>query len=231
MQEKSLIEHLNDIKVILIRLILIFLVLFCLFFYYSNIIFDFILVKLGGADKLKLIFKDVAGGLSAKVFLSFAISIIILLPYVAVEVFYFSKPAFNIKLSYLLIFIASNLLYFLSQILTFLFILPIFLEILTSFGFFGVDFYIDANLYISFILKILLVFAILFQSPIVLMMLIKLNILQIEFLKSKRRVIFVLSFVVGAILTPPDVISQITVALIIYILFELTLVIASFIKK
>lgn len=80
--------------------------------------------------------------------------------------------------------------------------------------------------YLSFNTKILFGFGLAFELPIILLILIKFNILSAESLAKKRKYLILVIFVIAAILTPPDVISQISLALPMIVLFEISLLIA-----
>lgn len=83
----------------------------------------------------------------------------------------------------------------------------------------------------GFAITVLLAFGIVFQTPIAVFLLVAFELIPIETLKKYRRLAFVLSFVIGAILTPPDPITQVMLALPTYGLFELGILFASFMLK
>lgn len=204
-----------------IRLAIAFLFAATFSFYFNSDIFNSLLKYTEKPENIRLIFTKIDGGFSSQMSLSLSIAIIFLIPYFAFEILLFLKPAFSeIKSKHIIIFIIMTLLYFVGQFIALTILMPILLKFLVSFGFVGLEFYVDAAFYISFILKTLLIAGFLFQTPILLSMLINLNIIKRETLKAKRKIVFILSFVVGAVLTPPDIVSQIIVALIFYIFFE-----------
>ena len=82
----------------------------------------------------------------------------------------------------------------------------------------------------AFITKIIVAFAIVFEFPIILLLLSFFGVVKREFLIKKRKIVFVLSFVCGAILTPPDIFSQVVSASLIYLFFELVILILKFLK-
>ena len=229
MKEQTMQEHLQDIRKILLRCLGILAIVFILSFIYVEKLFE-VIAKFHSNEGLKLIFTTVEGGFFSKFIISFNFSLIVLLPIFALELMLYLKPAFrsSIKLS---IFLFGILLYFASLFSTFKIIIPLFLKFLLSIGFFGVDFYVDVTVFTGFIAKIMLAFAFIFQTPIILILLVKAGVLRLETLQKNRKFIFVLCFVLGAILTPPDVLSQIIAAFLIYTFFEIAIFICKKIKN
>jgi len=85
--------------------------------------------------------------------------------------------------------------------------------------------------YISFVSHLMLVFGIAFQTPIAIFFLNMTGLVSIEALRRSRKYVFVGVFVVGAMATPPDVISQVTLALPLYLLFELGILLSYFSRR
>jgi sec-independent protein translocase protein TatC len=77
--------------------------------------------------------------------------------------------------------------------------------------------------YLSLSLQIILAFGISFQSPVILMIFEKIGIISVETLRSKRRIAIVIIFIIAAIITPPDVLSQIILATLMILLYELAI--------
>ena len=91
----------------------------------------------------------------------------------------------------------------------------------------NVDLMIDISLYLEMILALFFAFGIAFQIPIMLIIIIKFNLLTVDKIKSNRAYVYVGSFIFAAIFTPPDVISQILLAIPVIFLFEIGLIISS----
>lgn len=89
----------------------------------------------------------------------------------------------------------------------------------------------DITNYLSISLTLFIAFGIVFETPIATIILVLLDIISIETLKAKRPYIILAAFVIGMVLTPPDILSQTLLALPLLILFELGLLIAARLKK
>ena len=104
-----------------------------------------------------------------------------------------------------------------------------------AFGFFagytppGVQMMTDIDKYLSFVLTMFIAFGLTFEMPVVVIVLVRLRIVSIEKLKAARAYVIVGAFVIGAIFTPPDVISQLMLAIPLWLLYELGIVLARFI--
>ena len=84
----------------------------------------------------------------------------------------------------------------------------------------------DITNYLDFVLKMLIAFGLSFEVPIAIILLTRMGVVNIETLSEKRPYVIVGSFVVGMLITPPDIISQVLLAVPVWLLFELGLVVA-----
>ena len=95
----------------------------------------------------------------------------------------------------------------------------------------GVSAYISIQNYLSFLLMVLIIFGIVFELPMVSIVLNRLGLLKVSWMKAGRRVVIVVIFIVAALITPPDIVSQITVALPVILLYELSIFLCSICEK
>jgi sec-independent protein translocase protein TatC len=87
----------------------------------------------------------------------------------------------------------------------------------------------DIDKYLSFVLTMFIAFGVTFETPVVVVVLVRMGVVTVEKLRSFRPYVIVGAFVVGAIFTPPDVISQSLLAVPLWLLYELGLVLARFV--
>lgn len=90
---------------------------------------------------------------------------------------------------------------------------------------------ISVQNYISFLLTIFIIFGVVFELPVISVVLNALKLLKVEWMKKGRRFVIVISFVVAALITPPDVISQIMVGIPIIILYQLSIILCLIMEK
>ena len=88
----------------------------------------------------------------------------------------------------------------------------------------------DIDKYLSFVLAMFLAFGLTFEVPVVVIVLVRLRVVSLEKLKSIRSYVIVGAFVIGAVFTPPDVLSQLMLAVPLWVLYELGLFLARFVS-
>lgn len=165
---------------------------------------------------------------------SFILGLIIAFPYILWELWRFIKPGLHkdeIRRSRGFIFIAS-LLFFLGVLFSFYVIAPISVHFLYNYKITDMiqnNFTMDSH--ISLVTNILLGVAIMFELPVVIYFLSKIGLVSPQFLKKYRKHALVLVLVVSAIITPPDVASQIIVAVPIMFLYEISITVSKIVIK
>src|SRR4029077_2633334 len=103
-----------------------------------------------------------------------------------------------------------------------------------AFGFFanytppGVQMMTDIDKYLSFVLTMFIAFGITFEVPVIVIVLVRLRVVSLDKLRSIRSYVIVGAFIVGAIFTPPDVVSQLLLAVPLWLLYELGMLLARF---
>jgi sec-independent protein translocase protein TatC len=90
---------------------------------------------------------------------------------------------------------------------------------------------ISVQNYISFLLTIFMIFGVVFELPVVSVLLTQLGLLKVEWMKKGRRVVIVVIFFLAAVITPPDIVSQIMVGIPMIGLYELSIIICTFLNK
>jgi sec-independent protein translocase protein TatC len=217
MKEKTFIEHLEELRRRIISYLIVLLLTSVLAFSFSEEFLRYVLKLVG-----KTIFLSPAEGffvhLKTALFLGFLIS----LPMLFYEVWAFVSSALKEKeIFFLKIFCFSSLILFLCGILfAYFVILPLAINFLLSYQSPVMLAMLSVNQYLSFLYALLISFGFIFELPLLIVFLTQLNIIGPGFLKQKRKFAFLLIFIVAAILTPPDVITQILMALPLLILYE-----------
>ncbi len=90
---------------------------------------------------------------------------------------------------------------------------------------------ISVQNYITFLLTIFMIFGIVFELPVISVLLTQMRLLKVEWMKKGRRVIIIVIFVVAALITPPDIVSQVMVAIPMVGLYEISIIICSILMK
>ena len=166
--------------------------------------------------------------------LSILSGVILAFPYIIYQIWGFLAELFNKQQRKTIIkYILSSVFLFYGAIsFAYFIVLPMALDFLINFGNLPLIPSITLSNYVDFAAYLLIAFGLVFQFPIVLLVLIRLNIVSLDSLKKKRRYILVIIFIIAAITTPqPDAISQLLLAIPMIILFEITLLIAGLKEK
>ena len=224
-------EHIDELRrCLLYSVLVIFIFSVCASFFSENIksfLIDPIRPSLDVFKNISLVYSDPFSPFFLYVSISFFTGLFCSLPIVMFFVLKFITPAINkIKISvFIIVLIVSSLLFLTGLLFTYKALIPISFSFLISFG--GNEQMIFSIT--SIIHKILLIcfcIGVLFQMPIVAFFLSRLGLLSAKFLSKNRRYAILISFVVSAMITPPDFISQIILGIPIIILYEICIIIA-----
>ncbi len=150
------------------------------------------------------------------------------LPVTLFQVWQFCAPGLlSREKRYTVVFVVTSMLLFTTGALfCYFLILPYGLSFLLSFATETIQPQISIGFYISFIFKLILVFGIVFEVPLVTLLLVQAGVVTPQFLTSNRSYVYVGAFVIAATLTPPDVITQVLMAGPLLVLFEISIAIS-----
>jgi len=226
-QEQPFISHLLELRDRLLRVVLVVVIIFAGMFAFRNHLYHFLatplLAKLPkGAT---LIATQPTGPFFAPVKLALATSIFAAMPFILYQAWGFIAPGLyrHEKTMVMPLLISSIVLFYLGVAFAYYAIFPV------AFGFFasvtpvGVTFSPDINHYLDLVLKMFFAFGLAFEVPIAIILLVWMDIVTPDSLSAKRPYIVVFAFILGMVLTPPDVVSQILLAMPLWLLFELGL--------
>jgi sec-independent protein translocase protein TatC len=231
--EDSFLSHLLELRDRLIRALLAIGIIFICLFPWSKELYTLLAQPL--LDTLpkggQMIATDVVGVFLVPMKVTMMVAFLGALPYVLFQVWAFVAPglyAHEKRLAIPLV-AASALLFFIGMSFAYFLVFP------TVFGFMagvapeGVAWMTDIDKYLSFVLSTFVAFGVTFEVPVVVIVLVRMGVVDIPKLKEWRPYVIVGAFVIGAIFTPPDVVSQIMLALPLWLLYELGIVLARFV--
>lgn len=234
-QEMPLVDHLIELRTRLIRIILALAITFLLLLPFSSDLYTLFArpVLMNLLPGQSMLAKDAIDIFLTPIKVSLFIAALLTMPWTLYQIWAFIAPAMykHEKRLMLPILISSTALFYLGVLFAYLVILPILFHFLGNIQLDGVAFMPDITNYLSISLTLFIAFGIVFETPIATIILVLLDIISIETLKAKRPYIILAAFVIGMILTPPDILSQTLLALPLLILFELGLLIAARLKK
>ena len=181
----------------------------------------------------QMIATDVVGVFLVPIKVAALAAFVIALPVVLYQVWAFVAPGLYIheKRLMLPLVVASFLLFLVGMAFAYFLVFPVVFQFMSSIAPEGVAWMTDIEKYFGFALTTFMAFGLTFEVPVVVIVLVRAGIVQIETLKTARPYVIVGAFVVGAIFTPPDVISQCLLAIPLWLLYELGIVLARFMGK
>lgn len=234
-QEESFVSHLVELRDRMIKALLVVLVLFVVCFYFSGEIMRFLSQPLYEAlpPGTKPIFTDQAGAFMTLTKVSFLTALLLSLPWVLYQAWAFVAPGlYEHEKRFALPLIISSVFFLVVGIaFAYLFVLPAAYKFFISFSAqTGADTLQDLQKYWDFTLAIFFGFGLTFEVPVVEMLLVKLGMVTTQQLRDARRYVIVGAFIVAAVLTPPDVLSQFMLAVPLCLLYELGIFMAGFIS-
>lgn len=231
---QTFISHLVEIRQRLLIIVAAVFVVFLILFSFAGDLYSFVAQPLLRylPEGSSMIATQVASPFLTPFKLSMVLAIFITIPLILYQIWAFVAPGLYEHEKSLVspLLIASTLLFYLGAAFAYYVIFPVIFEFFMSISLDGVTQMTDITDYLDFVLKMFLAFGIAFEVPVVIILLVRMGIMSVQALSEKRPFVIVGSFVFGMLITPPDVLSQILLALPMWVLFELGLIIARGIK-
>lgn len=160
------------------------------------------------------------------------VAIVVSLPYTLYQVWAFVAPGLYAHERRFIgpLVVVSTLLFLTGMAFAYFFVFPVLFGFITTSAPIGVSVMTDIGSYLDFVTTMFVSFGLAFEVPIAVIILVKFNLVKVEALKEARPYVIVGAFIVGAILTPPDVISQVMLAVPLCVLYEAGLLASKFVQ-
>ena len=230
----TLIEHLVELRTRIIRASLAVLVVFVVLFPWARDWYALLAEPMIAAlpQGGQMIATDVVGVFLVPVKVTLMLAFLIALPVVLWQAWAFIAPGLyqHEKSLAVPLMVASLALFAAGMGFAYFVVFPSVFTFMAAIAPDGVAWMTDIDKYLSFVLTTFLAFGITFEVPVVVIVLVRMGIVSLERLRTWRPYVIVGAFVIGAIFTPPDIMSQVLLAVPLWLLYELGLVLAQFIK-
>ena len=226
-------SHLIELRMRLMRSIIAVVIVLLVLFPFAKDIYALLaqpLLRVLPAGST-MIATDVTGTFLVPLKVTLMSAFLIALPFVLWQAWAFVAPGLyqHEKRLVVPVLVSSCLFFALGMAFAYFFVFPV------AFGFFagytpvGVQMMTDIDKYLSFVMTMFIAFGLTFETPVVVAVLVRMRVVSLEKLRSIRPYVIVGAFVIGAIFTPPDVISQCLLAIPLWLLYELGLQLARFV--
>ena len=238
------ISHLTELRQRLIHSLVFLSVLFVICYFFSEYIYGFLVdpyaqaVKNDGLER-RLIFTALQETFLTYLKVSFFAAFFVTSPFILIQIWKFIAPGLyeHEKSAIMPYLIITPILFLLGGMLVYYLVMPLAIKFFLSFESSGVSTNLPIQLeakvneYLSLVMKLIFAFGLSFQLPVVLSLLARIGFVDSKYLKDRRKYFIVIIFAAAAILTPPDPITQIGLAIPLLILYELSIYSVKIIEK
>ncbi|MFG6159089.1 twin-arginine translocase subunit TatC [Halomonas sp. 1390] len=233
--QAPLIEHLIELRSRLMRAVIAILVIFLGLYAFANDIYLFVAQPLMALlpEGSQMIATEVASPFLAPFKLTLVVAVFAAVPYVLHQAWAFVAPGLydNEKALALPILASSIALFYGGAAFAYYVVFPLLFQFFTQTGPENVAVMTDINQYLNFVLKLFFAFGVAFEIPIATFLLILSGATTVESLSKKRPYVVLGCFVIGMLLTPPDVVSQSLLAVPMYLLYEVGLLFGRLVRR
>ena len=243
-KEGGFISHLTELRERLIHSLVFLFSFFVICYFFAENIYGFLVDPYAEAVKndnieRRLIFTALQETFLTYLKVAFFASLFVTSPFILIQIWKFIAPGLyeHEKSAIMPYLIITPILFFLGGALVYYLIMPLAIKFFLSFESSGlitslpIQLEAKVNEYLSLVMKLIFAFGLSFQLPVVLSLLARVGAVDSEFLKTRRKYVIVIIFAAAALLTPPDPITQIGLAIPLLILYELSIFSVSIIEK
>lgn len=233
--EQPFLDHLIELRSRILRSMLVVGILFIPIYYFANPLYEWIAAPLTAVlpQGSSMIATQVASPFITPFKLAVFAAIFLGVPFLLHQVWAFVSPGLyrHEKKFAVPLLLSSILLFYAGMAFVYYLVFPLVFVFFTTVAPEGVAIMTDINQYLDFVLKMFLAFGIAFEIPIATMLLVWSGISTPDGMAAKRPYVIVGCFIVGMLLTPPDVVSQLLLALPTWVLFEVGIFMARYVEK
>tara|TARA_B100000941_G_scaffold287178_1_gene261914 strand:- start:509 stop:1276 length:768 start_codon:yes stop_codon:yes gene_type:complete len=243
-ESNSFTSHFVELRSRLLNSLIFILIAFITSYFFAEQIYNFLVEPYAEAVKddknsRRLIFTALHETFITYIKVAFFSAIFFGSPVLLIQIYKFIAPGLykNEKQAILPYLISTPILFLLGALLVYYLVMPLAIKFFLSFETLGtssslpIQLEAKVNEYLSLIMRLIFAFGISFQLPILLNLLARVGVVNSDYLKKRRRYVIVIIFAIAAILTPPDPITQVGLAIPLLLLYELSIFTVALIEK
>lgn len=233
--QETFLSHLFELRDRLIRSLVAIVIMFLPCFFYASELYD--LVAMPMMKTLPEGSRMIATGVITPFFIPMKIALVagflLALPYVLYQAWAFVAPGLysHEKRLALPLVVSSTVLFFLGMTFCYFFVFGTVFKFIATFAPKSISVAPDIEAYFNFVLGMFIAFGVTFEVPVVVVVLVMTGLVSVEKLREIRSFVIVGAFIVAAIVTPPDVVSQLLLAIPLCLLYEVGIFVARFVEK
>jgi sec-independent protein translocase protein TatC len=239
----SMLDHLVELRRRLMWSGVAFIACFLVSYYFADPVFNFLVEPLvdlwAGQEPRRLIFTAMQEKFITDLKIAFFVGAFVSFPIIAGQMWMFVAPGLyrNEKAAFLPFLVATPVLFFLGGAFVYYFVLPVAWEFFASFeqtaegGKLAIELEPKVDQYLSLVMRLIFAFGLSFELPVILTLLVRVGIVSVAGLRKNRRYAVVIAFIAAAILTPPDPISQLGLAIPIIVLYEVSILCSMLVER
>lgn len=226
----TLVEHLTELRNRILYMAVIFIGCTLVAYQFSELL---VMDMIGIVPEVSFVFISPAELLLSYIKIAVIMGLTVSAPFLITQIWLFVSPALEKREKRTLVFslIFGSVFFILGVVFAYVIVLPMMIRFFMGFQMEGIEEMISFESYLSLILSTVLSFGIIFELPTIMVILARFGIVTTAFMRRYRKYIVLVIFIVAAVLTPPDVISQVLLALPMLMLFELGLLFASMAER
>lgn len=234
LREMTFLDHLEELRIRLFKIIIGILITTILSFFVTDYILDALLWPAKNiTPPLDLQVLTVQGMFMVKLEVAFISGLILAIPVIVYQLWAFISPGLypHEKKYFPYVITSTTVLFLIGLFFAYFLVVPMAIKFLTKIGPDYIKFNVSITAYFSFIIRLCLIFGFIFEMPLISFILAKLGILSSSFLRKYQRHSIVVIFLLAAIFTPPDIFTQILMAIPLILLYEISIFIVRGIEK
>lgn len=247
MHEVDFWGHVKELRRRVFFSVIFFICIFCVTYFFAREIYNFLLIPLKEivVDFKKintdfgLIYTDITEVFFVYLKVSFLAALLLSIPFWLWQIYSFIAPGLydNEKRIILPYMLATPILFCLGAMIAYYYIFPLAWKFFINVGYetepgdLTIEFMPSVSEYLDLVVQLMLAFGMAFQIPVFILILVHFGVIDVQFLIQKRKVAIIGIFILAAFLTPPDIVSQIGLAIPMIILYELTVITCLYLRR